>query len=67
MGYIKGKRAICIARDYMGRGKNFTGMSFWARGYFVSTAGRDEEVVRKYIQNQEKVDRQSEQLQPKLL
>ncbi len=67
MGYIKGKSAICIARDYMGRGKNFTGMSFWARGYFVSTVGRDEEVVRKYIQNQEKVDRQSEQLQPKLL
>ncbi|MBA3814913.1 MAG: IS200/IS605 family transposase [Alphaproteobacteria bacterium] len=62
MGYIKGKSAICIARDYMERGKNFTGMSFWARGYFVSTVGRDEEVVRKYIQNQEKVDRQSEQL-----
>ena len=67
VGYIKGKSAIHIARDYMGRGKNYTGMSFWARGYFVSTVGRDERVIREYIQNQEKADRQSDQLQPKLL
>ena len=67
VGYIKGKSAIHIARDYLGRGKNYTGMSFWARGYFVSTVGRDERVIREYIKNQEKADRQSEQLQPKLL
>lgn len=67
VGYIKGKSAIHIARDYMGRGKNYTGMSFWARGYFVSTVGRDEKVIREYIKNQDKADRQSEQLQPKLL
>ena len=37
VGYIKGKSAIAIARDVQGRAKNFTGQSFWARGYFVST------------------------------
>lgn len=67
VGYIKGKSAIHIARAYMGRGKNYTGMSFWARGYFVSTVGRDEKVIREYIQNQEKANRQPDQLQQKLL
>ncbi len=36
-------------------------------GYFVSTVGRDEKVIREYIQNQEKTNRQSDQLRPKLL
>jgi len=61
-GYIKGKSAISIARNYMGRRRNFTGQKFWARGYHVSTVGRDEEVIRAYIQNQEKEDRRLEQL-----
>lgn len=55
IGYIKGKSAIHIARDYMGRGKNYTGMSFWARGYFVSTVGRDEKVIREYIQTKKRL------------
>jgi putative transposase len=55
MGYIKGKSAIAIARLY-GRKRNFTGENFWARGYYVSTVGKDEEVVRKYIREQEKED-----------
>jgi len=67
MGYIKGKSAIHIAREHLGRGKNYTGMSFWARGYFVSTVGRDEKVIRDYIQNQEKEDLRVEKLQLKLL
>lgn len=62
MGYIKGKSAIAIARTYMGRRKNFTGQSFWARGYFVSTVGRDEALVRQYIQDQEREDRRLDQL-----
>ncbi|NDY73024.1 IS200/IS605 family transposase [Desulfobacter hydrogenophilus] len=62
VGYIKGKSAISIARNYMGRRRNFTGQKFWARGYHVSTVGRDEEVIRAYIQNQEKEDRRLEQL-----
>lgn len=66
IGYMKGKSAIHIAREHLGRGKNYTGMSFWARGYFVSTVGRNEKVIREYIQNQEKEDQRIEQLQLKL-
>lgn len=62
VGYIKGKSAIHIARTYMGRQRNFTGEHFWARGYYVSTVGLDEEVVRQYIQNQEAEDRRLDQL-----
>jgi putative transposase len=62
VGYIKGKSAIHIARTYLGQRKNYTGMSFWARGYFVSTVGTDEEIVRAYIQKQEKEDQRIEQL-----
>ena len=58
MGFIKGKSAIVIARQYLGRKRNFTGQHFWARGYFVSTVGRDEAVIRSYIQRQEQEDRQ---------
>jgi len=63
VGFIKGKSAIHIARRYMGRKQNFAGQSFWARGYFVSTVGRDEEVVREYIRHQEAEDRRVDQLQ----
>ena len=62
VGYIKGKSAIHIARTYEGRRQNFTGQSFWARGYFVSTVGRDEETVKKYIKKQEEADRKDDQL-----
>ena len=60
VGFIKGKSAIAIARNYMGRRKNFTGQSFWARGYYISTVGKYEEAVREYIKHQE--DRRIEQL-----
>ena len=62
VGYLKGKSAIHIARTYMGRQRNFTGEHFWARGYYVSTVGLDEEVVRQYIQQQEAEDRRLDQL-----
>ncbi len=62
IGYIKGKSAISIARNLMGLKRNFTGQSFWARGYLVSTVGLDEEMIREYIRNQEKVDRNKDQL-----
>ena len=61
-GYIKGKSAIHLARVYGERKKNFVGQHFWARGYFVSTVGRDEEVIRNYIRNQEKEDEKLDQL-----
>jgi putative transposase len=63
VGFIKGKSAIHIARTYGGRKKNFTGEHFWARGYFVSTVGRDEATVREYIRRQEAEDRRLDQLQ----
>jgi putative transposase len=62
VGYIKGKSAIHIARTYAGRKRNFVGEHFWARGYFVSTVGRDEAVIRRYIRDQEKEDRRIDQL-----
>ena len=62
MGYIKGKTAIHIARVYAGRRRSFVGQQFWARGYWVSTVGRDEEAVRKYIREQEKEDQRLDQL-----
>ena len=62
IGYLKGKSAISIARNFMGRKRNFTGENFWARGYYVSTVGLDEEAVRKYIREQEAEDTRLEQL-----
>jgi putative transposase len=62
IGYIKGKSAIYIARTFGERKQNFVGEHFWARGYFVSTVGRDEGVIREYIQRQEKEDRRFDQL-----
>ncbi|GHU19032.1 IS200/IS605 family transposase [Betaproteobacteria bacterium] len=62
IGYIKGKSAIHIARVFGERKRNFVGQHFWARGYFVSTVGRDEEVIRRYIREQEKEDERLDQL-----
>ena len=63
VGFIKGKSAIAIARTYMGRRKNFTGQHFWARGYHVSTVGRDEAMIRNYIKHQEDEEKRLIQLQ----
>ena len=62
VGFLKGKSAIYIARAYLGRRKNFSGQNFWARGYFVSTVGKDEDETRLYIKNQEKEDQRLDQL-----
>ena len=62
VGYIKGKSAIHLARVYAERKRNFVGQHFWARGYFVSTVGRDEQVIRNYIRHQEQEDEKLEQL-----
>jgi putative transposase len=63
VGYIKGKSAIAIARTYLGKRNNFTGQNFWARGYFVSTVGRNEEIIKRYIQEQEAEDKRLDQLE----
>jgi len=62
IGYIKGKSAIHLARVYGERKRNFVGQNFWARGYFVSTVGRDETMVREYIRNQEEEDKRLDNL-----
>ena len=62
VGYMKGKSAIHLARVYGERKRNFVGQHFWARGYFVSTVGRGEVMIREYIRNQEKVDERLEQM-----
>ena len=62
VGYIKGKSAIYVARNFRGIKKNFKGESFWARGYYVSTIGLDDEAVRQYIENQYKEDQRIDNL-----
>ena len=62
VGFIKGKSAIHLARVYSERKRNFVGQHFWARGSFVSTVGRDETVIREYIERQEEADTQLDQL-----
>ena len=62
VGYIKGKSAISIARRFMGKTRNFAGENFWARGYYVTTVGLEEEMVRAYIRHQEKEDEHYDQL-----
>ncbi len=62
MGYLKGTSAIQIARQYGGRSRNFTGEHFWARGYYVSTVGLDEAMVRAYIRAQEAEDQRYDQM-----
>ena len=62
VGFIKGKSAIHLARVYGERKRSFVGQHFWARGYFVSTVGRDEEVIREYIKHQEQEDTRLDQL-----
>ena len=64
VGYIKGKSAIHLARVYGERKRNFVGQHFWARGFFVSTVGRDEEAVRDYIKHQEKEDERMDRMLP---
>ena len=63
VGYIKGKSAIHLARTYRGKRRNFKGQSFWARGHYAATAGRDEEAVKEYIRNKETLDRRIDQVE----
>ena len=66
IGYLKGKRSIWVAQNVERKLRNFLGHKFSARGYFVSTVGRDEEMIRAYIKNQEMADQRLDQLQLKL-
>lgn len=57
VGFIEGKSAIHLARVYGEHRRNFVGQHFWARGYFVSTVGRDEQVIREYIRSRKRPTR----------
>ena len=63
VGYIKGKSAIHVARHFLKRERNYAGQAFWARGFFVDTVGRDTELIRRYIAEQEKEDRRRDQME----
>jgi putative transposase len=63
VGYVKGKSAIHVARHFLGKSRNYTGQSLWARGFFVSTVGVDEETLREYIRHQEDEDKRLDQLE----
>ena len=62
VGFLKGKSAIRIHREFLGQKRNFTGLHFWATGYCVSTVGLDEQVIRAYIRNQDEAEKRSEQM-----
>jgi putative transposase len=61
IGFLKGKSAVRIHRELMNE-RRMAGLHFWATGYWVSTVGRDEGAVRKYIREQEERDRQQSKL-----
>jgi putative transposase len=63
VGFLKGKSAIRIHREFVGREQNCTGWHVWARGYCVSPIGLDEPVIREYIRNQEHEEKRQEQMQ----
>jgi putative transposase len=60
LGYLKGKSAIQIHREFMHIRQGFTGKHFWSRGYCVSTVGLDEAMIRAYVRHQEDLDRDSD-------
>jgi putative transposase len=62
IGFMKGKSAIHIARNYKGKRQNYTGQHFWARGFYVSTVGKDEATIREYIRAQQEEDKRLDQL-----
>jgi len=63
IGYLKGKSSIWIAQNVEKKMSNFVGHKFWVRGCFVTTLGRDEEMIRAYMKNQELADQQLDQLE----
>ena len=66
VGFIKGKSAIHIAREVQDRARGYSGQNFWARGYYVSTVGRDEKVIQEYIRKQEQEEKRIDQLRFRL-
>ena len=57
IGFLKGKSVITTAREFKGKQRNFSGESFWARGYVVLTVGFEPEAVKRYIQDPDVTDK----------
>jgi putative transposase len=62
IGFLKGKSAVRIHREILNK-RRITGLHFWARGYCVSTVGLDEQMVRKYIREQESIEKRQMELE----
>jgi putative transposase len=61
MGFLKGKLAIKVMKSYPRlRKKPYWGNHFWARGYFVSTVGLNEDLIRRYVKYQEEKEQREE-------
>lgn len=65
MGYLKGKSSLMIFERHANLKYKYGNRNFWAKGYFVSTVGLNDEVVKEYIKNQEKEDMMSDSLSTK--
>ena len=61
IGYLRGKSAIAVARQFGAKQKNLNGENLWARGYAVSTVGFELEKVKEYIEHQEKLEIEREE------
>jgi len=62
MGFLKGKTAIKVLKSYPRlKVKPYWGNHFWSRGYFASTVGLDEDMIRRYVKYQEKQEKEHEQ------
>ena len=59
IGYLKGKSAIAVARQFRGKQRNFSGERFWARGYAISTVGFNKNQIKEYIKNQQLKDKEN--------
>ena len=60
LGFLKGKSAVRVHRELLKKKGTLFGRAFWSRGYCVSTVGLDETMIRRYIQDQEKIERDQE-------
>ena len=61
IGFLKGKSAVRIHRQVLKTKGTLFGRTFWARGYCVSTVGLDEDQIRQYVRDQEKLQKDREQ------
>ena len=62
MGYLKGKSSLMIFDKHANMKYKYGNRTFWCRGYYVDTVGRNKKVIEDYIKNQIQEDLAYEQL-----